>query len=141
MAETAMKPILLVLLALGLTACSSLSTHHDGDLRRLQHIYVEHLLTDNHRIDTIMVAELKALGYDAACGPMTMMPEQTDAIITYRERSAWDFKSYLIELNLEVKGRFSEKTIATGRYYQPSVHTKGPEEVVRAVIQPLFPRR
>jgi len=123
-----------------LVGCTSFSTHRDGDLHTLKHIYVEHLLTDNHRIDEHIVAELKTLGYDASCGPITMMPGGVDAIVTYRERSQWDFKSYLIELNVDVKANFTNKLLATGRYYQPSVYTHSPEEVVHKVIGTLFKR-
>ncbi len=137
----AMKAFVILLGGALLLGCSSLSTHQHGDLGRLQHIYVEHLITDNHRIDEFIVAELKALGSDASAGPLTMMPEGTDAIITYRQRSAWDFKSYLIELSFELKANFTGKTLATGRYYQPSMRTKTPAEVVHAVITPLFQRR
>ncbi|MCX6943319.1 MAG: hypothetical protein WCL24_06655 [Verrucomicrobiota bacterium] len=131
-----------LLLACGLLlGCSSLSTHRGDGLDRVQRIYVEHLLTDNHRLDHAMVAELRGLGYEASCGPLTMLPDNTDAILTYRERSAWDFQSYLIELSFELKGRITGQTLATGRYYQPSVHPKTPEEVVHAVLPPAFRRR
>ena len=136
-----MKSLLLLLAVVGLAGCSTLDTHHDGDPTKLHHLYVEHLLTDNHRLDQLIVAELTALGYDAACGPLTMMPERTEAIITYRERSAWDFKNYLIELDIEVKGNFSGATLATGRFYQPSIRTKTPAEVVHTVITPIFRRK
>ena len=136
-----MKFLPLLLACLCLTGCSTLSTHKDGDLAQLKRIYVEHLLTDNHRLDEAIVAELTALGYDASCGPITMLPEKTDAIITYQQRSAWDFKTYLIEMSLVVKGTFSDKVLATGHYYQPSVTTKTPNEVVHAIVKPLFPRR
>ena len=123
-----------------LSGCSSLSTHKSGDLRSLKHIYVEHLLNDNYRMDESMVRELKALGYDASCGPITMMPDGIDAIITYNARTAWDFKSYVIELNVLVKENFTEKVLGTGRYYQASMSTKSPEETVHEVITSLFNR-
>ena len=67
-----------LLLACGLLlGCSSLSTHRGDGLDRVQRIYVEHLLTDNHRLDHAMVAELRGLGYEASCGPLTMLPAVT----------------------------------------------------------------
>ena len=136
-----MKASALLLFACALLlGCSSLTTHPSGDLGSLKHIYVEHLLNDNYRLDESMVRELKALGYDASCGPITMMPDGIDAIITYNARTAWDFKSYVIELNVLVKANFTEKVLGTGRYYQASMSTKSPEETVHEVISSLFKR-
>ena len=125
-----------------LTGCSSLSTHSDATgLKSVKRVYVEHLLTDNDRIDECIVGELKARGYDAACGPLTMMPDNVDAIVTYSSRTAWDFKSYVIELNVAVNANFTNKPLATGRYYQPSLRTKSAPEVVHDVIGAIFPAR
>ncbi|MDB6093037.1 MAG: hypothetical protein JWM32_599 [Verrucomicrobia bacterium] len=132
---------LLVLCGFLLAGCSTLTTHRDPSIADVKRVYVEHLLTDNHRIDQFMAEELRRLGYDASYGPLTMMPDKVDAVISYRERSAWDFKSYVIELNLEVKANFNGKILGTGRYYQPSMRTKSPEDVVHAVLAPIFPRR
>ena len=68
-----MKAVYLFLACALLTACSSLTTKHEGDLKAVKRIYVEHLLTDNYRTDYAIVEELKHLGYDASCGPLTMM--------------------------------------------------------------------
>lgn len=139
-----MKPVvpLFVLGVLLLAGCSSLDTHQEADLSSLHRIFVEHRLTDNHRIDEAIVAELKARGYEASCGPLTMMPEQgIDAIITYEDRWAWDFNSYLIELHLEVHANFTNKELARGHYHQASALTKSPPEVVHQILDPLFKRK
>ena len=139
-----MKPFV-PLLALGgllLAGCSSLDTHQDSDLSSLHRIYVEHLLTDNHRIDEAIVAELKARGYEASCGPLTMLPDQgIDAIISYEDRWAWDFNSYLIDLNIAVRANFTNKELAHGHYHQASALTKSPPEVVHQILDPLFKRK
>jgi hypothetical protein len=137
-------PALVGLLVVGafLSGCSSLATHREPEIAKIKSIYVEHLLTDNYRTDQNIVAELQRLGYQASCGPLTMMPETgIDAVLSYKQRSQWDFRSYLIELSVEVKENFSGKTIATGHYYQPSLRTKNPEETVRAVIEPIFKKK
>lgn len=135
---------LFVLLLAGcavLTGCSSQSTHKlASDLSRYHHIYVVHRLSDNHRLDELIVGELKILGYDAACGPLTMLPDGVDAIITYDDRWAWDFRSYLIEFSLEMHSNFTGKSLATGHYHQASALTKPPEDVVHEILAPLFKR-
>ena len=133
--------VLLAFVCAFLAGCSSLSTKREADLKSIKRIYVEHLLTDNYRTDFTIVEELKRLGFEASCGPLTMMPEKVDALITYRQRSAWDFKSYLIELDVDLKDAFSGKVLATSRFYQPSVRTKSPEEAVHAVITSVFAHR
>ena len=136
-----MKAVFLFLACALLAACSSLTTKHEGDLKAVKRVYVEHLLTDNYRTDFAIVDELKRLGYEASCGPLTMMPDGVDAIISYRQRSAWDFKSYLIELDVDLKQAFSGKTLATSRFYQPSLRTKSPEEAVHTVVTSLMSKR
>jgi hypothetical protein len=136
----AMKFPLLVFCGLFLLGCSTLTTHQEPGLASVKRIYVEHLLTDNHRIDQLIVAELTGLGYEASYGPLTMMPEGVDAILTYRERSSWDFKNYLIELGFELKANFTGKVLATGRYYQPSMMPKPPKDVIHTVLTPVFKR-
>ena len=124
-----------------LPGCSSLTTHREAAFGEVHRIYVEHRLTDNHRIDDLIVGELQARGYDATSGPLTMLPEGVDAVITYQDRWAWDFKSYLIEMNLELHTTFTAKPLATGHYHQASAYTKDPADVVAEIIAPLFPRR
>jgi len=102
---------------------------------------VEHRLTDNHRIDELIVAELRTHGFDASSGPLTMLPEGVDAIVTYEDRWQWDFKSYLIELKIDVRANFTGKPIATGHYHQASAYTKSPAEVVHEILGPLFKSR
>ncbi len=134
--------LLVALVALLFAGCSSLDTHEDTDLSHLQHIYVEHHLTDNHRIDEAIVAELKSRGYDASSGPVTMMPEEgIDTVITYEDRWAWDFNSYLIDLTIEVRANFTNKPLARGHYHQASALTKSPPQVVHQIIDPLFKQK
>ena len=53
--------------------------------------------------DGLLVAELRRLGREASSGPMTMMPQNTEAVLTYDARWEWNFKTYLVELNLELR--------------------------------------
>jgi hypothetical protein len=135
-------PVPLFVACVLLTGCSSLDTHQDKGLASVQHIFVEHRLTDNHRIDEAIVAELKARGYDASSGPITMLPDTgIDAIVTYEDRWQWDFNSYLIDLNIEVRANYTNKALGHGHYHQASALTKSPPEVVHQIIDPLFQRR
>lgn len=107
-------------------------------LDRFQRIYVETRLNENHHLDELFVTELRRLGRDATSGPLTMMPERTDAILTYDARWEWDFKNYLIELTFELHTVHPRKKIADAHYHQPTIRTKSPEDVIRELFGRLF---
>lgn len=131
--------LLLLCAAAFLTGCSSVSTRKVIDLAPFKHIYVVHRLTDDHHIDELFVHELQSRGHDASSGPLTMMPDNADAILTYEDRWAWDFKSYLIELDINLRTARTDKKLADGRYYQPTIKTKPPAEVIHELLASLMP--
>ncbi len=129
----------LAFLASLVAGCSSLSTRKTVDLTRYKHIYVEHRLADNHRLDEQIVTELKALGCpEASCGFLTMKPAGVDAIITYEDRWTWDFKDYLIEFSLNIRDARADKPIGHGYYHQAALTTKSPEAVIHKVLGELL---
>lgn len=127
-----------ILLAALLSGCSSVSARKVVDLAPFKHIFVVRQLTDDHHLDGLLVEELQHLGHDALSGPLTMMPENADAVLTYDGRWAWDFKNYLIELTLELHTARTDKKLADGRYYQPTPNSKPPATVVRDLLESLF---
>ncbi len=124
-----------------LTGCASVETRKVVDLARFNKIYVEHRLSDDRRVDEMIVKELTRLGYQASHGPLTMLPDHTDAVLTYEDRWEWDFKTYLIELTVNVRTARTNKKLADGRFYQPTPNSKAPAEVVSKVIVPLFAKK
>jgi hypothetical protein len=135
-------PLVLLLGPLLLLAgCTSFETRKVADLAAFTHIYVERRLTDDRRLDETIVRELTRLGYVASCGPLTMMPDAADAVLTYEDRWEWDFKTYLIEFNVVVRTARTKKQLAYGRFYQPTPNSKAPAEVVGKVLSPLFARQ
>jgi len=121
-----------------LAGCSSVNTRAVIDLAPFKHIFVVHRLSDDHHIDELFAAELQRLGHDASSGPLTLLPENADAILTYEDRWEWDFKTYLIELNLELRTARTDKKLADGRYYAASPKSRTPTEVVRELLASLF---
>lgn len=134
---------LAVVAALGLSGCSSLSAEGArADLPKASRVFVEQRLNDNHGLDRALVAELRALGYTAESGPLTMMPENTQLVVTYDAREEWDFRAYLIELNIAVRpARDYHHIVATGRYFRPALTKKEPAEMAREVVTKVFPPR
>lgn len=120
------------------SGCSSIVTRKVIDLAPFKRIYVEHRLTDDRHLDEMIVQELNRLGYEASRGPLTMMPDNADAVLTYEDRWEWDFKTYLIEFKVAVRTARTKKKLAEGSYYQPTPNSKPPAEVVSKVLTPLF---
>ena len=54
-------------------------------------IFVAENLSDNHRVAKRIAAALRDRGLRSESGPLTMMPEKTEAVIHYEDRWTWDF--------------------------------------------------
>jgi len=132
----------LILFALLLASCTSVSTdnRHAADLAKVKHLYVEHRQNDNHALDQLIVTELQALGYDAACGPTTMMPDNTQGIITYEDQWVFDFSTHMVALDLRVRSADKDQTIGSGHYFNRGVSRVSPENIVHAVVTSMFKR-
>ncbi|MBI5690914.1 MAG: hypothetical protein HZC55_12570 [Verrucomicrobia bacterium] len=130
--------LLAAAVVLATAGCSSVSARKVVSLDRFQRFFVERRLNENNHLDEILVAELQRLGRQASSGPLTMMPENTEVLVTYDARWTWDFKTYLIDLGVELHTVFPSKKLADGRYYQPSLRPKPPADAVRDLLGRLF---
>jgi len=131
---------ILLAFAFVLASCSSVDTHlaPKADLSHLKRFYVEHRLTDDHHIDDAIVAELQARGREASAGPLTMMPDGVEAIVTYEDTWTWDFRSYLLRLKIDVRHANTDKPLASGSYEQPTPVPKSPPAVVHKIFASMF---
>jgi hypothetical protein len=129
--------------ALLASACSSLRTDQNPrvNFAKLKRIFVEHRLADNHHIDALIVAELQDQGLEASAGPLTMMPEHVDAIISYEDLWAWDFKTYLNVLNLTMRNAITDQPIAQATYRHNSPFPKSPERMIHEALARWFRKR
>lgn len=134
-------PLVAVAALLAMAGCASVETRKVGDLSRLKHVFVEHRLTDDRHLDEMLTQELTKLGYSASYGPLTMLPDNADAVLSYEDRWEWDFKTYLIELKVTVHTARTNKKLAEGSYYQPTPNSKPPAEVVNRVLVPIFAKK
>lgn len=128
----------LLVIATLLAGCSSVSARKVIALDGFQHVFVEERLNDNQRLHDIFVAELRRTGRQASSGPMTMMPDDAEAILTYDARWQWDFKTYLIELTVELHAVRGHKKLADARYHQPTPRPKPPADAVREIVREMF---
>jgi len=126
------------LVAWAFAGCSSVETRKVIDLAPFKRIYVVHRFGDDHRLDEALVAELRHLGREVSSGPLTMLPADADAVLTYQDHWEGDFKSHLIELNIELHTARTNKKLADGHLSQPTPKPKPPADAVRELLGPLF---
>jgi hypothetical protein len=131
--------VLLPCLALLLASCST-KTQIDHSARpdQLHHIFVEHLLSDGNNVDELLARELRRLGYDASAGPLTMMPDGTEAILAYQTQWTFDFTTYLIEIDVALRDAKTGKEIAVSRAFHPALTGNDTNAMVQRVIDPIF---
>lgn len=133
-------PSWLLALVVLLAGCTSVKTHRwvKTDLRAYKHLYVETSSNDSARIDELIAAELQRLGFDASAGVRTMRPDNTELILSYDGRWEWDFRLYLIQLNVTARTASSGQQLATASIVHPGATSKSPEAMVHEVLSPLF---
>ncbi len=136
-----MKAFLLVALLLPfLAGCSSLSTHKNpavklGDFQRF---HVEKRLSDDRGLEILIARDLQRRGFTATHGFLTMMPDDTQVIITYDDRWAWDFRTYLIELNIAAVDAYRKRLIATSTSRVPGPISRDPEVMITEILDSFF---
>lgn len=133
-------PGYLLILLLGLVGCSSIDTAFDipTELRTFKRIYVQSSQNDSNHLDELIATELKRLGYDASAGVRTMMPDDTQLVILYESQWNWDFRTYLIRLDVTVRDVRAEKQIGRGQIFHAGFTNKSPEQMVAGVLAPMF---
>lgn len=113
------------------------TTNPKASLAQFKKIYVEHRLVDDHHLDELIVAELQSHGHEASCGPLTMKPAGTDALVTYEDRWGWDFKSYLLEITIYVRDARTNQPVASGTFRRGIIPPKTPVQMIHEAIVPL----
>ncbi len=128
----------LVALLSGCAATATARKAPKADLAALRHLFVEHRLNDNHQLDELIVGELRGLGYEATSGPLTMMPPDTDAFVTYEDTWTFDFTTHMIAFTLNVTDNRKQQAMAEGSYSRPSVTHMAPAEMIHLTVLKVF---
>jgi len=135
---------LLILILLGLAGCFSANnvTESPVDLRSYRRIYVESSRNDSNHLDELLAHELQRLGYEASAGVRTMMPTNTQLVLSYESQWTWDFQTYLIQLDVTMRDVSTEKNMGKGMVFHSGVVHKSPEKMVAELLAPYFgPKR
>jgi len=127
--------------AVVLAGCTHVVTRSlpNANIGHYKHIFVEHRLADSYGIADEMARELTEMGYDATAGALTMMPSNAEIIVSYDDMWAWDFNTYMIEFDVQVRAARSDKIMAVGHYYRPSmVFGHPPASMIHELLAKLF---
>ncbi len=135
-----------LLLAAGLAWLAGCATY-DGQvmpgpgLNGAKHFFVLSNQNDNHAIDQQIVAALKIRGNDVDAGPLTMMPDDSQVIISYEDNWEWDFGDHLISLRLTARDRRSDQPLATVRFLAKIPRGKATPAIVGELVERLLANR
>lgn len=135
---------LLLLLSLTLLAgCASFRTHVEpsADLSQVQRFWVERNLADNRAIGVKLTRALQAYGRDAEVGPLTMMPRETQAVLSFRDSWSWDFREHLTALEVTVREPRTRRLLARARFEGPLALHLNEFEVIDRVMNDLLGAR
>lgn len=132
--------LILLGLALGLCGCSTVDARiaPGHNLANLKRFFVVTSSSDNHGLDRQIVAALQARGLTAENGPRTMMPDDTEAVITYQDRWGWDFSDYLAYLQIEVRKVGKSDPFASVNYSATVPSGKSYQAILQSLVDRLF---
>ena len=108
-------PLSFLLLFGVFAGCTSYDTHvaRGLTLTGVQRFFVLSNPNDGHAIDHQIAAALTTRGFQAESGPLTMMPEETQAIVTYQDHWTWDFGDHLVYLQVAVRDQKTNQSYAS----------------------------
>lgn len=132
--------VILSVILLGLSGCFSANSviTMQADLRSYRRIYVQSAQNDSNHIDQLLANELLRLGYEASAGVRTMMPSNTELVLTYESQWNWDFHTYLIQLDVKMRDVRNETQLGEGQIFHSGVTRKTPEKMVAELLAPFF---
>lgn len=112
------RVLLAAALALLLGGCASFDAAVEGgqSLKGVRRFFVVSNLNDNRALDHQIAHALKARGLTAEVGPLTMMPDDTQAVVTFQDHWAWDFGEHLVFLKINVRKPSQEQTYASATF-------------------------
>lgn len=100
--------------ALLLGGCASFDASVEGgrSLKNVQRFFVLSNLNDNRALDHQIAAALRARGRTAEVGPLTMMPDDAQAVVAFQDHWAWDFGEHLVFLKITVRDPSASQSYA-----------------------------
>lgn len=122
----------------GCTTTQTRVTEPGRSLKDVRRFFVLRNLKDNHGIDGRIVHALRTRGFEAESGPITLLPDTAQAVITYEDRWAWDFSHHMVYLKLGVRDPQAFFPYATSSYLRQVAFTTQVDAVVGQVVDALL---
>ncbi len=137
------RALLLLSLGLLLGGCASFDAQVERgrSLAKVQRYFVVSNTNDNHALDQQIAEAIKARGYEAETGPLTMMPDNAQAVVTFQDHWAWDFGDHLVFLKFAVRDPLSEQSFATVTFNARVPGRQTTPEIVGQLVDRLFENR
>ena len=115
---------------------STATLNPNADLASIKSIHVTRLAQDNWGLNLLISNKLKKMGYVVSTGIDT--PSGVDAVVTYKDKWAWDITTYMLELTITIRNPKTNFPLASGNSHHTSLTRKSPEEMVDEVIDNIF---
>lgn len=133
------RVLLAAALALLLGGCASFDASVEGgqSLKGVQRFFVVSNLNDNRALDHQIAKALRGRGRTAEVGPLTMMPDDTQAVVTFQDHWAWDFGEHLVHLQLSAFEPGSPQPVAAATYSAKIPGRQSPPEIVEELVSRL----
>jgi hypothetical protein len=98
---------------------------------------------DQRHLEQIIAGVFRAQGLRVSAGGSGQQPAHTTFVVTYEDHWAWDMRTYLLEIEIEVRDVATGAVVGESRSYQDSVSAMGStyEEIVRRTANDLFTGR
>ena len=103
-----------------------------ADLSNIHTIHVKQFPADSRRLDKIIASQLNLMGYQASIGEQ--VPENVDAIITYRDKWRWDMTMYMLSISIKIREPETGFPLATGNSLHTSISRKTPSAMINEVL-------
>ena len=105
-----------------------------ADLDKIKKMSV--VLDDPGATETRLLIErkLSSMGYQV----IQEKGQEVDALVTFKDRWAWDITTYMVELTIVIREPKTEFPLATGNSLHTSLTRKSPQEMVDEVLNNIF---
>ena len=110
-------------------------------LAGLQRYFVVTNTNDNHGLDQQIASAFKARGVEVDAGPLTMMPDKNQVVVSYRDNWSWDFGDHLVFLAISVRETRSEQTFATVTFNATVPLKKPVPQIIDELVNRLLPAK
>ena len=136
----AMRKMFLAVLCLALAGCATVTSYRAPkvELDELGSMYVVHFDPDKRHLERIIADDLRTRGYSAKSGEEVDIPAGTNTVVTYVDHWYWDITNYMLDIEIVFREADSQKKIASGKSYRPSLQRSSPEKMIKETLNEIL---